>query len=223
MQERRIYRDLLVGLSAALLMLLIFGWLSQSLSSSWLENLDQSVAALIQSARGDHMTGIAKLFTLMGEGVTEFILFFIIGPVLYFKFRHRWETLILFIGVLGTWGLNSLVKGWIERDRPAGTWLIEEEGFSFPSGHSMVSSLFYGLVGYLLWVNLRERWSGAWILPIVSMLLILGIGCSRVYLGVHYPSDVLAGFIAGGACLTGCILAVREVRHRREWREASKS
>lgn len=115
----------------------------------------------------------------------------------------------------GYLGLNSLIKGLIERERPAGPWLIEETGFSFPSGHAMVSIIFYGLIGYLVWVNVRSGRKAAWLVPVLTVALIMCIGLSRIYLGVHYPSDVLAGFAAGGAGLIGYIMAIHRLTDRR--------
>ncbi|MBD0379467.1 phosphatase PAP2 family protein [Paenibacillus sedimenti] len=215
MQGKRLYKDLLWGFAAAFILLVGFVVLSQSLASGWLESFDVIVTDAIQSTRSDGLTPIAKFFTTLGKGSTEFILFFMVAALFLFKFKHRWETLILFLGVLGTWGLNTLLKGIFERARPVGQRLIEEDGFSFPSGHAMVSSLFYGLIGYLLWINLRRTWKGAWLIPVITVLVIICIGLSRVYLGVHYPSDVLAGFAAGVACLIGCILAIQVIRNRR--------
>lgn len=215
MQTNRLFKDLIWGLAAALILLIVFITLSQSLTSSWLESFDGSIGDAILAMRSSVLTPIAMFFTALGEGSTEFILFFVIGAVLYFKFKHRWETLVLFLGVLGTWGLNTLLKSIFERARPVGKWLIEEDSFSFPSGHAMVSSLFYGLIGYLLWVNLRRTWKQAWLIPPITALVIICIGLSRIYLGVHYPSDVLAGFVAGGAVLIGCIMGVRAIRSRR--------
>lgn len=204
-------------------LLLIFIVLSQSISAKWLQTFDQHVGGYIQDQRGDTWTPVAKFFTFMGSGSTEFILFFIVAGLLYFKFKHKWETLVLFVGVLGAWLLNSGLKDLIKRDRPsAERWLVEVDSFSFPSGHAMVSILFYGLLAYLLWVNVRQTWRAAWLIPPVAVLVILCIGLSRIYLGVHYPSDVLAGYTAGGLGLIGCMYAIRTIRRRRAMTSTQK-
>lgn len=188
-------------------LLLIFIVLSQSISAKWLQAFDQHVGGYIQGHRNYTWTPVAKLFTFMGSGSTEFILFFLVAGLLYFKLKHKWETLVLFFGVLGAWLLNSGLKELIKRDRPSAEgWLVEVDSFSFPSGHAMVSILFYGLLAYLLWVNVRQTWRAAWLIPSVAVLVILCIGLSRIYLGVHYPSDVLAGYTAGGLGLIGCMV-----------------
>ena len=90
--------------------------------------------------------------------------------------------------------LNNILKLIVRRDRPTGFRLIAETGYSFPSGHSMVSMAFYGYLIYLIYKNVRNK-KLRWTLIACFSLLILIIGMSRIYLGVHYTSDVFAGFL----------------------------
>ena len=104
-----------------------------------------------------------------------------------------WIALNLIISA----GLNILLKNLIQRPRPEGYRLIQENGYSFPSGHSMVSMAFYGLIVYLIWKkvkNPKERY----ILCTICAILPILIGFSRIYLGVHYFSDILAGVLISG-------------------------
>ncbi len=215
MQGKSLYKDLFWGFGAACVLLIGFVLLSQSLSSNWLKEFDESIGSAVRSLRSDAVTPVALFFTIMGKAITEFIVFVVVALILLIKFKHKWETLVLLIGVLTAWGLNQLLKDLFQRDRPTGMRLIEEDSFSFPSGHAMVSILFYGLIGYLLWVNVRRVWKAAWLIPVVTIVVVVCIGLSRIYLGVHYPSDVLAGFAAGGAGLIGCIMAIHRIRTRK--------
>lgn len=215
MQGKSLYKDLFWGFGAACVLLIGFVLLSQSLSSNWLKEFDESIGSAVRSLRSDAVTPVALFFTIMGKAITEFIVFVVVALILLIKFKHKWETLVLLIGVLTAWGLNQLLKDLFQRDRPTGMRLIEEDSFSFPSGHAMVSILFYGLIGYLLWVNVRKIWKAAWLIPVITIVVVLCIGLSRIYLGVHYPSDVLAGFAAGGAGLIGCIMAIHRIRTRK--------
>ena len=91
--------------------------------------------------------------------------------------------------------LNVGLKTLVQRPRPEGFRLIEETGFSFPSGHSMVAMAFFGLIVWLVWryeANRRQRA----LLTLAFAVVIVMIGVSRIYLGVHYASDVLGGFCA---------------------------
>lgn len=90
--------------------------------------------------------------------------------------------------------LNNILKLIVRRARPTGFRLIAETGYSFPSGHSMVSMAFYGYLTYLIYKNVRNK-KLRWTLITCFSLLILIIGMSRIYLGVHYTSDVFAGFL----------------------------
>ena len=89
--------------------------------------------------------------------------------------------------------LNLLLKQLVQRPRPDGFRLIAETGYSFPSGHSMVAMAFYGLLAWMVWHYERDRFV-RWFCVIGFGLVIVLIGISRIYLGVHYASDVIAGF-----------------------------
>jgi membrane-associated phospholipid phosphatase len=109
--------------------------------------------------------------------------------------RHRWYSLLVPVVALGSITLNLVLKQFYHRPRPL-LPLVSARGLSFPSGHAMISASFYGLLIYLVQVHVRStilRWS----LTIGLVTLIILIGLTRVYLRVHYATDVLAGFTAG--------------------------
>ena len=89
--------------------------------------------------------------------------------------------------------LNQGLKLFFSRERPSDLMLINEKGFSFPSGHAMVSAAFYGVLIYLIWKTNISKNKKIVLTIILSMLIFL-IGISRIYLGVHYASDVVGGF-----------------------------
>lgn len=92
--------------------------------------------------------------------------------------------------------LNYVLKNIFERARPDAFHLVVAAGYSFPSGHAMVSLCFYGMAAFLL-ARVMPSWRWRYMLGVVIAVLILAIGISRIYLGVHYPSDVVAGYTAG--------------------------
>lgn len=117
--------------------------------------------------------------------------------VAYFVFirKHRWYSLKVPVVALGSITLNVVLKYFFDRPRPI-LPVVEASGLSFPSGHSMVAASFYGLLIYLVWHNVQQR---AWRNFLVGFLVVfvLLIGFSRIYLRVHYATDVVAGFAAG--------------------------
>ena len=111
--------------------------------------------------------------------------------------KNRWFITIDLVGVTL---VNQVIKHIIRRPRPNVLRLVEESGYSFPSGHSMVSMAFYGIIIYLVYKNVSNKYL-KWILIILLSLLILSIGFSRIYVGVHYFTDVAGGFLLGLAYL----------------------
>ena len=98
------------------------------------------------------------------------------------------------INLVAIFTSNFIVKNIIRRDRPIDINLIIENGFSFPSGHSMVSFAFYGFIIYYVYCSHLSKLGKTIIISILT-LLVLMIGLSRIYLGVHYASDVIGGFV----------------------------
>jgi len=129
-------------------------------------------------------------------------------------FRHWVELKGLLICLLGGAILNEILKHLFERSRPEAFHIVAASGFSFPSGHAMVSLCFYGMITFLI---VRKRsWRWRMIGAVVAALLVLAIGVSRIYLGVHYPSDVVAGYTAGFTWLSFTIALVMWWEHERE-------
>ena len=138
----------------------------------------------------DAITPIAKVITWFGSA------WCLIGVVLGLLILIKNMRMKVFIGlnlVLITF-LNQTLKFIVERPRPDGFRLIDESGYSFPSGHSMISMAFYGFLIYLVYNNVQNRYVKISLIVLLSLLILL-IGVSRIYLGVHYTSDVLAGFL----------------------------
>ena len=127
-----------------------------------------------------------------------------------FKNKSHWKFLAAMMTMEVI--LNSLLKFFFSRPRPAQFSMIEETGYSFPSGHMMASTMFYGLCIYFLW---QTHWKKIWkiLITFVLTFLILSIGISRVYLGVHYMSDILGGFLLSLCFLSFGIFFYRSMNH----------
>lgn len=130
---------------------------------------------------------------------------------------RRWrEATFAFVAFVGSALLNIGAKQFFQRERP-GLWesIAPESTFSFPSGHAMGSMTLAAVVVALAW---RTRWR--WPVTAAAAAFVLLVGISRIYLGVHYPSDILAGWCAALGWVTGLYLVLFR-RHHRPWRRAA--
>jgi undecaprenyl-diphosphatase len=188
-----------------------FGLMAYLFHSNKITAFDTAVTSFIQGLNTPLLTSIMKFFTFIGAGVPIAVIAVLIMILLFIVFKHRRE-LVLFIAVLvGSALLNLLLKTVFHRARPDLNRLIEITGYSFPSGHAMAAVTLYGILTYLLWKHISSK-VGRSLLLIFSAIMIIMIGLSRIYLGVHYPSDVIAGFLASGAWLAFSIWFYRRKR-----------
>jgi undecaprenyl-diphosphatase len=141
-------------------------------------------------------TQIMRFVTFFGTG--EFLVPANILLSLYYLFirKHRWYSLRVPVVSIGSFVVMSLLKLYFSRARPDDPVYRAAMGFSFPSGHAMSAMTFYGLIIFLVWKNV-ENTALKWTLTILLIIFIHLIGFSRVYLRVHYASDVIAGFSLG--------------------------
>ena len=152
--------------------------------------LDMVVYRLvILNLRSEPVTAIMKVITNLSSAYV--LIAITIGILLFVK--NKKVGLCVASNLVITTLLNQLLKYIIQRPRPDGYRLIAESGYSFPSGHSMVSMAFYGLIIYLIWKMVKNK-KIKYISCGILGLLIPMIGFSRIYLGVHYASDVIGGF-----------------------------
>lgn len=151
--------------------------------------------------------------TQFGSGWALALIGFVMSVVLL---RRGWRSLtfVWIVGLIGGGLLNLTLKTWLQRPRPFfDVPIMVAQGWSFPSGHTMNAIVGYGLLAYLLcMLTARSVLRAAFI--ITACMLIVLIGFSRMYLGVHYLSDVLAGYAAGGVWLLACITWMHAIRHR---------
>jgi undecaprenyl-diphosphatase len=158
---------------------------------------DDAVYKFVSGFISDDLTRFMKFITFLGSEWFVTLLTVMV-PALIFILRkkecYRLGLLIPANIALGAL-FNQILKLIFERPRPELLRLVEETGYSFPSGHSMNSVIFYGLIAYLI-IRRSRHWSRYAVAAFLGVLVIL-IGLSRIYLGVHYASDVLAGFLIG--------------------------
>lgn len=151
---------------------------------------DDNIYNLLYSLRSSSMDLIMKTITQFGNTIPVII----ITLVLMITLTSRKEVFLIGSNTILTVGSNQILKHIICRPRPNHLRLIVENGYSFPSGHAMISICLYGLLIYLVNKKIKNKLLKI-ILTILLIILILGIGISRIYVGVHYPSDVLGGYL----------------------------
>lgn len=161
----------------------------------WVHNLDNTIIAFVRPNFPGWKTAFFTRFTVLFNTV-PIILYLVVGTaVLALRQRIRASLFFVFTTAFGNL-LNSLVKHFVSRPRPSYHQLMHYTGYSFPSGHSIASVLLLGSLMVLAHYYIRNR-SYRLIIYIVFIFLIMLVGYSRIYVGVHYPSDVLAGYALG--------------------------
>ena len=148
---------------------------------------------LVKQLRSPFMTTIMKAITKLSDTTYIIIIAIILSLLFLFKWKEKNIAKLIPCSLLLVTIVNNTLKVIFQRERPLGHRLIEITGYSFPSGHAMASMAFYGLLIYIIYhkvlnKNLRN------ILISINIIIILLIGISRVYLGVHYLSDIIVGY-----------------------------
>ncbi|BAT52415.1 Phosphoesterase, PA-phosphatase related [Nostoc sp. NIES-3756] len=164
--------------------------------------LDESILLAVQKLHNPLLDRIMQSITFLGEPLPLLLISSGFGLQLWHNHRRR-DATSLGIATVGAVGLNYLLKEMFGRARPAlWDYIVHAVHYSFPSGHAMVSTAVYGYIGYILAKEFPQ-----WREPILAstVTLILAIGFSRLYLGVHWPTDVLVGYAAGLLWLIACI------------------
>ena len=174
----------------------VFAFITREVLQKELTGFDTAVYNFISKFENPLLTEIFKFLSFLSSGT--FIV--LLSIALFFIFKSKKYGLLSLCNLVFIVILNQTLKLFFSRPRPFEWMLIEETGYSFPSGHAMVSAAFYGMLIYLIWqTKLKTKYKKIW--TIVLALLIFFIGLSRIYLGVHYTSDILAGFTLSLSCL----------------------
>jgi undecaprenyl-diphosphatase len=209
---------LVFGLALSSISLWLFAMLAkQVLANAPITAIDHELANALHARATPFGTTVYRLVTAFG-GSWIIVIAVVVG--LFFLVRRHWSYLVVWLIALVGGGLLSLqMKTIFARPRPVFTNpLLIEESFSFPSAHAMTSLITYGIIAYFLWHEVHNRIVRILIVFAAALLIIL-VGISRMTLGVHYLSDVLGGFMAGGIWLGVCIAAL-SILHRGEARLA---
>jgi len=180
-------RKMLLGISTLTIFLII---LILVLKNNNLKLDEYMMDIMVTKLRSENMTEFMKAVTFLGSAYTLIP----ITIILFIFIKNKKTPILITANLIIVTLLNQLLKFTFQRNRPIGDILIEESGYSFPSGHSMVSMAYYGFLIYLIMKSALKKQIKIILITILSILIML-IGLSRIYLGVHFASDVLAGIL----------------------------
>ncbi|AST91942.1 phosphatase PAP2 family protein [Sutcliffiella cohnii] len=197
----------------SVLSLTFFIFLANTYDSNIVEKMDIQTIKYIQGLEHPNITSVMKFFSYIGDTIRVIIISIIILFVLYKVFHQRVELILYIIVLIGSTTINVLLKNFFHRERPNFYRMLIEEGYSFPSGHSMAALSLYGIISFLLWRHIPKH-SGRILLVCISAFFILIIGVSRIYLGVHFPSDIMGAYLVSGSWLTFTIWGFINVKER---------
>lgn len=198
---------LMIGLGSYL-----FSWIAGEVMEGETHAFDSAILGWMGRHGDPKITDMALNITALGSGLVVWI-FVLIAAAFLFGSRHRWSAGLLLLSVAGAGLINMTLKSGFNRPRPdVFPWRAPYAGLSsFPSGHSMTAMVAYATLAYLV-MRLERRQVLRVMTLFTAVLLVAAVGTSRVYLGVHYPSDVLAGFVAGLVWAAFCAVTMEALR-----------
>lgn len=175
---------------------------------------DHTIIQVVQGWEQPWLTNVMLTFTTIGDAWTV-VLFSVVMTLALYRYRQTPQLILFVTTIIGNALLNTLLKHSYTRERPLIHRLTEIGGFSFPSGHTMMALSFYFLVAYLLWQYIHTIKSGIFLFTF-ALFMTSAIAISRIYLGVHYPSDIIGGLFASGALLLATTTVYRLYQKRIE-------
>jgi undecaprenyl-diphosphatase len=205
---------LTLGLTLSLGALWLFGGIAEDvIHHDPLTQLDLTIASLLHAHSSPAVVQFAKAITLLGS--PAFIGTWGLALAVVLLVQRRYLLVAGWIVALAGGGLlDAVLKQVFHRPRPIwDTPLLSAHGWSFPSGHAMGSLIAYGMLAYLLVLELRDRRRQLVVVAGAAVVVLL-IGLSRLYLGVHYFSDVIGGYAAGAVWLSACISGLEIARRK---------
>ena len=171
--------------------LILFSIILINVLSGNIQNFDFNIYKLISSIKSNVMDIFFRGITRFGD--EEVLILIAVACLVFIKNRKIGASIAINLASIGL--INHILKEVIQRPRPPIEFrMVEESSFSFPSGHAMASMAFYGLIVYYIYNYIKNKTIKNIICATLSVLIFL-VGISRIYLGVHYASDVLAGFL----------------------------
>ena len=170
--------------------LILFIFLTYNIFNNKIAFIDSYIEGIILSIRNDKLTDIMTIIT----NISSAYALIVITILLLILIKNKKIPILITFNLIFSFLTSQLIKILLRRDRPINISLVNAMGFSYPSGHSMVSMAYFGFIAYLVYKYIDNTIVKV-ILIITLFVSIFAIGFSRIYLGVHYFSDVLGGFL----------------------------
>lgn len=205
---KELSRRFIIGVTICIISAGLFSYLAGSISSGTIERFDRSIINFVQGLEASWLTVILKTFTWIGSAYVVVPVTLTAFFLLYFVYRRRGQAVLFVTVIVGTISSNELLKLYFQRERPVIHRIIDAGGLSFPSGHTMMAVSLYAIIAYVLWQNLKSS-SSRVLLILFAVFMIFMIAVSRIYLGVHYPSDI-AGGVAASIFLVTLLIMIFE-------------
>jgi len=214
--------SLLLGLAAAIGALIFFGWLTDEVLEGDSRQFDEATRAAVHQLASPTLTAIMRGFSFVGSTLALAVLTTLIVVQLAMKKLGR-EAKLFAITMVGAALLNMTLKLTFKRARPVPFFdLTPPETYSFPSGHSLMSACFFGAFAAILTTRITSKRMRV-IVWIFSAAMFLLIGFSRIYLGVHHTTDVIAGFSAALIWILVVRFVEMELARRRKRNQLAKT
>jgi undecaprenyl-diphosphatase len=210
----------LMSLAAAVGALVLFTWIAEEMLEGATARFDMSVRTWVHGFASPLLTSVMRFITEMGSPGLAVVAVISIGLFLTKGWKRAAGWIV--ISLAGASILSVVLKYGFHRPRPVPFFGTAPHSFSFPSGHSLFSFCFYGVLAGLITARVRSLWLRilVWTLAVV---LVMAVGLSRIYLGVHYPSDVIAGYLAALVWVSSLVVADRIRKTRKGLKVATVS
>jgi undecaprenyl-diphosphatase len=212
-------KELTIRPSAAIGLCILFGGaftlIVVAIMSGMINGFDKSIIDVIQGWEAPWLTSIMLAFTFIGSTKIVMVITIAGTILLLWRFGARSRAYFFFFAMYGTIILFHALKSVFKRDRPEIHRIAEAGGYSFPSGHAMMAFSLYALFTYFLWRHVQST-VGRIALLAFAIFMVVMISSSRIYLGVHYPSDIIGGIFASAFWITLIAFLFAQFRKRKK-------
>lgn len=207
MKKLHQYEVMCIGLLFA-----VFGIVAWRVHAGGVTVMDTYVRGVVKGLQTESSLTFFSHYTKLGSAI-GIVTVLIISFLVFWRKRYYAAMIVYPMGILTTHLVNKGIKEIMKRDRPSLNETLDALGYSFPSGHAMLSIMTFGFLTYIIVANLKSV-TGKYVITLFMGIVIVSIGLSRVILNVHYPTDILAGYCVGGILLIMAIYCHRLLTER---------